>query len=206
MEISFLGIDGAGKSTMSSLSKEYLESQGYNVTIIPFHKWVFADKLRTVFGNVVDRDRQNRTSPYSPQRKSFSSLIKPPVAFVDNLLFYLLNRPSKKNEIFLYDRFICATQIKFSALNYHVNWFKGLWWNIPPKNAIVFLLSIDESIRRQNRRNDPYAYTKNQLAKEYNLYLNLAKNYGYPVIYTDEECINTTFQKVQVILNRVVGL
>lgn len=203
-EIVFLGIDGSGKSTMSIMSKIYLEKKGFNVKIVPFHKWVFADFLRTVFGKVIDKDRKDRNSPYSPPPKSFSSIIKPPIAFIDNIIFYILNKPIKNNHIVIYDRFICATQIKFRALNYNVKWFEGLWWNLKPKNAIIFTLDVDESIERQIRRNDPYAYTKEQLTIEQELYIKLAKKYNFPIINTTNISPEETFQQLEVELNKII--
>lgn len=185
-KIALLGIDGAGKSTMSKIIKEHLIFMGYNVTIIPFHKWVIADKLRNIFGKVLDKGRKDRKSQYIPPRKSFAALIKPPIAFIDNILFYKINSPKQKNEVFIYDRFICATQIKFAGLGYVNNWFKKIWWSYKPGLAIVFDVDVEESERRQLSRNDPYIYTKEVLSKEKKLYLQYAKNHNFPIIKSSD--------------------
>ena len=182
LKIAFLGIDGSGKSTISQEFSKYLVEKGYDVKIVPFHKWVFADKLRSVFGRYVDRDRKERNAPYSPKKKSFSSFIKPPIAFIDNVLYYWLNSPKKTKQVYIYDRFICATQIKFRALGYHVNWFKFLWWNMKPDFAIIFDVTIEESIKAQIDRNDPYLYTEEQLIREKTLYIAFAKKHNFPIV------------------------
>ncbi len=123
--IVLLGIDGSGKSTMAEIIKDHCENKGYNVTIIPFHHWLFADKFRSVFGKMIDRGRKGRNTPYKPPAKSFAAFVKPIIAYIDNILFYKVNSPKKKEQIFIYDRFICATQIKFAALGYYNNWFKS---------------------------------------------------------------------------------
>lgn len=181
MKIALLGIDGSGKSTVAVELKKILGKKGYDVKIIPFHKWVFADIFRDKFkfGKMLDRDRKGRNAPYAPSKKSFSSYIKPPIAFIDNLIFYLINKPYRKNQIYIYDRFICATQIKFKALNYHVNWFKNLWWNITPDYVFVFDVDIDESLQRQMNRNDLYLYTKEQLTVEREIYKSFAEDHGF---------------------------
>lgn len=187
MKIALLGIDGAGKSTISKRIKTVFEKQGYEVKIVPFHKWIFADILRDKFkfGKMLDRDRKGRNAPYAPSKESLSSYLKPPVAFIDNVLFYLLNRPYKKNQIYIYDRFICASQIKFKALNYHVDWFKALWWNITPDYTFVFNIGVEESVKRQENRDDSYVWTKGQLSIEKKMYEQFAKTHDLPLINTN---------------------
>jgi len=204
-EIVFLGIDGAGKSTMSEMSVDYLTSKSYDVKIVPFHKWVIAGYLRAVFGKSIDVGRKDRTSPYTPPKKSFAAFIKPPIAFIDNILFHWLNKPRKDNQVVIFDRFVCATQIKFYTLGYKVLWFKKLWWSYKPKNAIIFIIDIEESIARQIKRNDPYAYTREQLERERNLYIEFAKKYDFPIINTTNSSPENTFVKVKQELDKIVS-
>lgn len=195
-KIALLGIDGSGKSAMSEVIKKYLSDKGYDVKVIPFHKWLFAGKLRDIFSRFIDHDRKERTSPYSPPIKSFSARIKPPIAFIDNLLFYLINSPRNRKQVYIYDRFVCATQIKFSALNYSNKWFRKIWWSVKPDFAIIFDVDINESIKRQLERKDSYAYTYDQLSFERDLYIKYAKTNKFPIVTsidkqsTQEEVLN----------------
>jgi len=204
LKIALLGIDGSGKSTIAKEMKIIFEGKGYDVKIIPFHKWVFADVFRDKFkfGKMLDRDRKGRNAPYAPSKRSLSSYIKPPIAFLDNLLFYLINRPYKKNQIYIYDRFICATQIKFKALNYHVDWFKPLWWSITPDYAFVFDIDLEESVNRQKNRNDPYVYTNEQLSIEKNMYASFAKKHKFPFIKNNSN-IHAVVTKIMKTLDKV---
>lgn len=204
LKIALLGIDGSGKSTIANELKSIFEEKGYDVKIIPFHKWIFADVFRDKFkfGKMLDRDRKGRDAPYAPSKKSLSSYIKPPIAFVDNLLFYLINRPFRKNQIYIYDRFICATQIKFKALNYHTDWFKPLWWNITPDYAFVFDIDLEESVKRQKNRNDPYVYTKNQLTIEKSMYAKFAKKHKFPFIKNNSS-IDAAVTKIMKTLDKI---
>ncbi len=200
-KIVFLGIDGAGKSTMVEHSRAYLKSQGYEAIIIPFHKWVFADKLRNVFGKALDKGRTGRNAPYSPKKNSLAALSKPFVALLDNILFYWLNRPGKKKEVYLYDRFICATQIKFIALNYRAKWLKFIWWNIHPPLIILFDIDVETSVKRQLSRNDPYAYKPEQLQIERDLYLKFAKSKNAFIFDNTKADIEASFNRIKEIID-----
>lgn len=197
MELVILGIDGTGKSTTSHRIISELSHDQLNVRVVPFHKWLFAGYLRDKFGGVVDHDRLDRNSPYSPRRNSISSWVKPPIAFIDNILFYLLNKSVKKSELVIFDRFIVATQIKFSALGYRVNWFRLLWMNTSPRNAVVLIVDIEDSLRRQELRGDPYLYTREQLEHEQMLYVTYAERHGFPIINTSEHSPNEVYVEVK---------
>jgi len=187
--IALLGIDGSGKSTTSKFLDEYLTNKGYVVKIIPFHKWVFANILRNIFGMYIDKGRKDRKSVFKPKRGSFSSFIKPPIALIDNIIYFYINFPysKNKNQIYIYDRFICATQIKFNALNYSNLWFKKIWMYFKPDLAIIFNVDINESIKRQINRNDPYTYPKEILIKEQLMYFDYANKYNFPIIDSKEK-------------------
>ena len=199
-KIALLGVDGSGKSTMSKILSKHLQNNGYNVKIIPFHKWVFAGFLRNIFGKFIDKNRSGRETVYKPQKKSFSAFIMPPVAFIDNLLFLFINSPRGRNDIYIYDRFVCATQIKFSALGYLNNWFKYFWFSCRPNFAIIFNVNLDESVKRQIERDDPYAYPKDVLKIEQELYFQYAKTHNFPIVESKD--ISSTKDKLLSIIDK----
>jgi len=184
INIVLLGIDGSGKSTISNMLQELLTLKGYTVKVVPFHKWVFADILRDNWGvgKIVDRGRTNRSYPFSPNKRSIASFLKPPIAFIDNIIFYLMNKARDKDEIVIFDRFISATQIKLYSLNYHTMWFKFLWWNFIIPKTFILDVNIEDSIETQKSRNDEYVYSKEGLKEEKKLYLQYGSDHGFSII------------------------
>ena len=199
--ISFLGIDGSGKSTLIGLLGDELDRRGYDVTVVPFHKWLFADRLKGAFGKGVDIDREAVAQPYAPQPYSLAAFVKPIIAFFDNYFMYINRLPSnRENGYFIFDRFICATQIKFKALNYRVEWFRPVWSSFRTDYGFVIDIPIDTSIRRQSERDDPYVYSADQLSIEKNEYLQIATKHGYDII-NGEHDINNNLKKILNILS-----
>jgi dTMP kinase len=196
--IALLGIDGSGKSTIGKDLKKWLNNKGYKVKIVPFHQWVFADKLRKRTWKVVDKDRPTIDRPYEPRSNSFAAIIKPIIALIDNILFYIHNLPDgKQSDIIIFDRFICATQIKLTALNYKTNWLKPIWWNIIPDYSVIFDISPKISIERQISRNDPYTYTEEQLARENDIYNKFAMNHNFIILNNESTKKNIILEKIK---------
>lgn len=191
--IALLGIDGSGKSTISMELKNFLESKGLAVQIIPFHKWVFAHYLKRSTSRVIEPSRPSLSKPYEPKPGSVASVVKPIVAFIDNIMFNWLNRPSAIGvDVVIFDRFICATQIKLQALNYKTEWMRSLWMGIRPDAAYILDINEEMSIKRQNDRGDRYQYTKEQLTRERTLYNYYAKEHDFPII--DNKDLDTTLK------------
>jgi len=186
--IAFLGIDGSGKSTHSEKIASWLQANGVKCKVIPFHKWVFADKLKNKFGKYVDVGRdEDPLKPYTPPRYSLPALIKPVISLSDNILMYYLSKWNYRDyDVIIFDRFICATAIKGKALNYNNEWLRPIWANIKPDVGIVFDSPIEKSIETINNRGDHILYTPEQLSIEREEYLRMAKKHDYPVFNTVE--------------------
>lgn len=184
--IAFLGIDGTGKSTHSKKICSWLNENEIRCIIIPFHKWMFAGFLKKKFGDYVDKGREKKSlKPYMPKKYSMAAMLKPLVAFIDNLImFYLYKWKYRNYDILIFDRFICATLIKSKALNYNVEWLRPLWQNIKTDIGIVLDAPMQKSIGTINERGDHILYTAGQLLGEREEYLEIAKKNGYPVFNT----------------------
>ena len=181
--ISLLGIDGSGKSTISKTLKKKLEKKGYKVRIVPFHYWVFADKLKMKYWKAIDKDRKTIARPYTPRPFSLSAIIKPVVALADNILFYISTLPEgRRYDVVIYDRFICATQIKLKALGYQVEWLRPIWENFKTDYCFIIDVPEDVSIERQIKRGDPYTYTWEQLRVERKEYRRYAEKHGCLIV------------------------
>ena len=169
--------------------------------VVPFHKWIFAHKIRRRFIGAVDKGRPDINIPYEPRKNSFASIIKPVIAFFDNYLLYINSQPDgRRISITIFDRFICATQIKFKALNYQVDWFRPLWQTISTDLGFIIDVPVEISLERQIQRGDPYTYTLEQLSIERVEYLHYAEKHGFPVVKGQnslEENVIMIFERIK---------
>lgn len=184
--IAFLGVDGTGKSTHAEKICSWLNEKEITCIVIPFHKWMFADILKRRVGKFVDSDRKHDSlKPYTPKKYSFSALIKPPVALLDNILmFYFSKWKYRDYDVIIFDRFVCATLIKSKALNYHVEWLRPIWKNIKTDIGLVLNAPLEKSLGTIDDRGNHIIYTAAQLEVERKEYLEIAEKSNYPVFET----------------------
>ncbi|KAB2946169.1 MAG: Thymidylate kinase [Candidatus Methanoperedens nitroreducens] len=197
--IAFLGVDGTGKSTHAEKIGSWFKEKELKCIIIPFHKWMFADILKRRVGKYVDSGR-NRDSlkPYTPAKYSFSALLKPPVALLDNILmFYYSKWKYRDYNIIIFDRFVCATLIKSKALNYHVEWLRPIWKNIRTDIGLLLDAPLEKSMETIDYRGNHILYNSDQLSCERKEYLEIAKENGYPIFNTSKpfEIVNEEIKK-----------
>ena len=184
--IAFLGIDGSGKSTHAKATKRWLAERGVRCYYIPFHKWLFADKLKAIAYQTSDRDISKKTlAPKIMKKGSAAAIGKPIIALLDNVLFYLKHASrAKKGEVVIFDRFVCATMIKLGSLDYNVEWMRPLWYNTRPEHCLIFDVPVEKSLSEIDERGDHIRYTNEQLNWERKQYLVFARKNGYPVFNT----------------------
>ena len=110
--VALLGIDGSGKSSHSTVTSGWLEGRGYRVKLMPFHRYLFVERLSSLSSAV--------RGPTAAARKK--NPLRPFVSLVDNLILQLSSSFGCRVEgtVVIYDRFIWSTYIKYEALGYPV--------------------------------------------------------------------------------------
>ena len=93
----------------------------------------------------------------------------------------MLNKPSK-GEVIIFDRFICATQIKFNSLGYQNSWFRFLWNIALSKNTFYMNVDVPTSVARQKSRGDDFTYSGATLSIERKHYLNIARRFNLKIV------------------------
>ena len=99
----------------------------------------------------------------------------------------------------IFDRYISATQIKLTSLNYLTCWLKPFWWNLNLKNTFILNVNVDVSLDTETQRDDEYLYEKEGLAIERELYIGLAQQNDF-IIIDNRISIDHT---INVILNKL---
>jgi dTMP kinase len=181
--IALLGIDGSGKSSHSTVTSGWLERRGYTVKLMPFHRYLFVERLSSLSSSV-------RTSRGSVRRNP----LRPVLSLADNLLLQISSSIGSRVEgtAVIYDRFIWSTYIKYEALGYPVRPLSPLYLLPRPRFAIVLDVPVEKSLRVIDARGSHIRYPRQVLEKERSRYLGIAAKNGYPVVDSTEP-----FEKVQ---------
>lgn len=171
--VALLGIDGSGKSTHAQASSAWLRNRGYNVTLMPFHTYLFVEKLARVSKSVSGGGTRRRRNP-----------IRPVLSLLDNLILQLSSSIGCRVEgrVVMYDRFIWSTYIKYEALGYPVRALSFLYLLPRPYFAIVLDVPVQKSLKVIDERVAHIHYPASVLQHERQRYLDIAHRNGYPVI------------------------
>ncbi len=177
--VAFLGIDGSGKSSHASTTERWLSSRGYRALLMPFHRYLFVEKLSAISSSV--RGDRGRTRG--------RSLLRPILSLMDNLLLQLFSSFGCRLEgrVVLYDRFIWSTYIKYYALGYPVRPLGSLFLLPRPHVAILLDVPVEKSLEVIRSRESHIRYSRAVLETERGLYLRIAHERGYHIIDSTAE-------------------
>jgi dTMP kinase len=181
--VALLGIDGSGKSSHSATTTGWLESRGYRVKLMPFHTYLFVERLSSISTTVRGGAAARRRNPF-----------RPVVSLLDNLILQISSSLGCRVEgtVVIYDRFIWSTYIKYEALGYPVKPLSSIYLLPRPFFAIVLDVPVEKSLRVIDDRVAHIHYPRSVLQHERERYLEIARRNGYPVIDA-----TGTFQDVQ---------
>jgi thymidylate kinase len=173
--IALLGIDGSGKSSHSTVTSGWLEGRGYRVELMPFHRYLFVERLSSISSAV-----RGTSAAVSKRRNP----LRPVLSLADNLLLQISTSLGCRIEgtVVVYDRFIWSTYIKYEALGYPVRPLSFLYLLPRPLFAIVLDVPVDKSLRVIDERVAHIHYPRSVLQHEREAYLRIANRNGYPVI------------------------
>jgi thymidylate kinase len=191
--VALLGIDGSGKSTHAEASGGWLRGRGYLVTTMPFHRYLFVERLASLSSSA--RGRSASGSAATRGRRSGRNPIRPLLSLADNLILQVWSSIGSRAEgrVVIYDRFIWSTYIKYEALGYPVRPLSFLYLLPKPLTAIILDVPVDKSLKVIDERGASHIhYPRAVLEAERARYLGIARRNGYPVIDA-----TAPFEKVQ---------
>jgi len=197
------GIDATGKSTHARNISSWLRSKGIKCEILPFHRYLFLGRLS---GLKSGRKLSQTPESMAPIAKTSKfSLIRPYVALVDNVVFYVLRVLPRiaKREYVVCDRFIWDNYVKHKALGYNTRFLFRLSTLIKPQISIVFDLPAEKAFERVEKREKHLRYSIEQYEIERVEFKKIAKMLNYPVVNTNEP-IQQTWNRIEMYLDSVI--
>jgi dTMP kinase len=172
--ITFEGIDGSGKSTLSRLVFKTLKNKGYNVIYT-------YEPTNTYIGKYVKRCIETKTDPYTTTFAFISDRIQ----HSKKIKKWLSN-----DKIVICDRYVDSTYAYQSAqmdglIKNPIKWLKELSKNtiIIPDRTYLFIIEPKDSLARIQKRNKLIPFEKiNFLEKVHKTYLSLSKDKRFKII------------------------
>jgi len=198
------GIDATGKSTHARNISSWLKGKGITCEILPFHRYLFLGKLSGLkkSGGKPSRAAGNRV-PIAKTSKF--SLIRPYVALVDNVIFYILRVLPRiaERECVVCDRFIWDNCVKHKALGYNTRFLFRLSTLIRPQIGMVFDLPAEVAFERVEKREKHPRYTIEQYELERKEFKKIAVMLNYPTVNTNEP-IQQTWNRIEAYLDSFI--
>ena len=180
MIISFIGIDGSGKSSYSSKLYNELKLNGLNCKFIHFES-VFAHIfMKILYGvskkkvaNKKDKLANNTRSNNSTKYK-YGKYLWAFILIADDILFYLLN--FNKRNLIICDRYFYDSAV--TSINSGINNSKiyRIYNLLFPKPDLTFLMDIDPNIAYERRQEELLANLINKDKIYKDLYTQLKSN------------------------------
>jgi dTMP kinase len=171
--VALLGIDGSGKSTHAAELEEWFRGRGYYCTLVPFHRYLFVDKLGR-------RKRAGNPSALGQR----GNPLRPLLSVLDNIILYVITSFGRglEGRIVLYDRYIWSTYVKYEALRYPVRPLRWLYTLPRPRYAVILDITVDKSLAVIQSRPAHIRYQHQVLGDERDEYIKIAKKTGFPLV------------------------
>lgn len=197
------GIDATGKTTHASNICSWLKSKKMKCRLQRFHRYLFLDKLSNIRTTVAGGGITIPSTLVIPAKTSALSFIRPYLAFVDNLLMYVLQVVPCiiRSEHVVCDRFIWDNYVKHKALHYNTRFLFVLTTLIRPKIGIIFDVPSQVAVKRVDKRVDHYRYREEHYEIERREFKKIGSILGYTVINTNEP-VKETWRKIEAYLTQ----
>jgi len=171
--VALLGIDGSGKSTHAAFLEKWFLSRGYDCTVVPFHRYLFVERLTRKGGERAPAEGERGGNP-----------LRPLLSLADNILLNLITSlgVGLEGRVVIYDRYIWSTYVKYRSLGYPVEPLSALYMLPRPNLAFVLDVPVTRSMEIIRGRGSHIRYASEVLTEEKEEYLRIAASRGYPVI------------------------
>ena len=184
MIIVFSGVDGAGKSTQIDLLKKQITGRRLSVSSV----WsrggytpgfeLLKKSVRIVLGKKSISSGRNEKRDKA-MSNSLVSRLWLMIAMLDLLVLYavIVRIKSFLGRVVICDRYLGDTFIDFS-LNFPSSNFENMWlWRFlvaispEPDVSFLFILPVEESMRRSKQKNEPFPDSKEAVEQRLEIYV-----------------------------------
>lgn len=200
MLIALIGLDGAGKTTLSELLADSLRKQGLKVYVIQPFRYFLLEPLMAVVRVAAKLFRGSSNEARHPLlfrgKKPFLARQWPYLVALDNLFYDLIYIKPKllSGYYVISDRYFYDLAINFDYYGYSCKHAGRFYRRVVPKPDITFVLDLspDKAIVRAEELDINY------YRQQRKRYLNLARDFGFYIINAENS--------IKEVLNDIEGI
>ncbi|MFA5406133.1 MAG: hypothetical protein WC307_02140 [Candidatus Nanoarchaeia archaeon] len=149
--ISFIGVDGSGKTTFAKKTFDYLTEKGCKVALIKPFEYLF---LKNYLKN------KNADNILNQIKKPFYYKFWSFLALVDNIFYYhkKIKPLLKKYDYVICDRYFYDFVMSFLYHGFIFNWFSKVYLKLLPKPDLTFIMSLKPKLAMKREVDQKHKY------------------------------------------------
>jgi len=181
--ISFIGVDGSGKTTLARKVKNELRKRGYSVIVIKPFRYLFLSLIlkftrRAIFLFGDKTSTFNKKSSFLREKNKYLVFkLWPLLALIDHWFYFMFKiRPlARKYDYLITDRFFFDFASSYKYFGYTTEWLDKIYLKLIPKPDLTFVLDLKPELAFEREKGDVHTLDFFQLQRVY--YLELIKKF-----------------------------
>jgi dTMP kinase len=184
--IAIEGIDAVGKKTQTSLLQSWLTSKGYATRTFSFpaYETIIGKEIKKFLAGTVDYPPQVRAMLYAANRWEKKTELEDILA---------------RSEVMLVNRYSGSNLAYGASMGLEIDWILGIESGLPAPDLVLVLDAPPaELVARRGETKDSYERNLALQSKARQIYLQLARRFGWSVVDANRDIDETSREVISV--------